>query len=127
MKQSVFNVFRRGSINQFILIHQHFFVPVMVLQSRQKMADEGDMRVFFIFCIHHKPGRMLEIRLQQHFIPGLGIILPVLYRFLIDRAYFPLLQGIVLPILQPIFLFMLTDIQLIFQDDKTRFRQHLLE
>ena len=67
------------------------------------------------------------MRAGEHFVARFRIFLPVLCRFLVDRADFPLLERVGFTVAQASFLLALADVEVIFDQGEARVEQQLLE
>ena len=65
-----------------------------VVDAGEKMAHTGQPRALFVVGFDHSPRRIGRIRIKEHRLLGLGVVVPFAKAGLVDGAALPLLQRV---------------------------------
>ncbi len=67
----------------------------------------------FVVRAPNRPRCHRVVRARQHFIASRTVLLPILARLVVDRAGFPLLEGIGVAVLQAVFLLGFANVEVV--------------
>ena len=104
-----------------------FRSQILIGDLGQQVPDAVKVGTFFVLCVHYEPVGLLGIGVRHHLIFRTGIVLPTSTGFNIHRTQLPALGGIMNPVLEASFLFLVAHRKPILDQDNTRPDQHAFE